>query len=922
MRITLFPTSIRGRLLFITAICLVMTFSGMAAAIVFGLPHGLLTGGLQQQEHEALARLGAVADNQKGMLTLWFRERLGDLKLASQNPLLTTLLAGQGVADQGQGHGETGMEQRRQDVLAWLQNLRRAYTDYDCLELVTEREGAILLSTEPKRLGGRLALPKKMSEGSLLPGEVCAFFVGEDAGHTAHLCLAAHLSLVGETATPTALVFHIDTSTLIDKLQNPPLLGASGEILLVDMNRLLLTPLRHPLASGSPGIPLQTKLTAKMEEYAAWGNDGVMQALDYRGVQVLSAVRHIRVLPDFGLGMVVKQDQDEVFAPIYHRLITLVFIACSGLLVLLMAVFFMARSLLKPVERVIAAACHLRDGDLSARASETGSGEAMVLAIAFNVMAGEVQLWSEKLQAQVEERTAELSTSNQKLKESETRLHAILDHSADAIGVLKKGMHVYANAAYLRLFGYDMMEELSKHFILELLAQKQQAETLDYIMGHNAGDSAPPSLETKGCRKNGELFDLDLRAATFDLAGESHTLLIFRDITERKKADQERAALLDFNRIVVDEAPVGILVYDESGQCIRANQAAAEIIGTTPDLLLAQNFHELDSWKQSGLLDLATKAMDSDAMVEGFVHIVTTFGREAWLHVRLHHLRGFNDSLIVIASDLTELKLTQEDLLRMNEELQARTCQLEGLNAELESFNYTVSHDLRTPIRALAGFPDLLETHLGDRLDDKGQLYLQAIRSAARRMSEITTGLLDFSRLGRVDITMTDVDMNGLVRKVREDLAAMTEGRQVEWQVSDLPVVKGDANLLRIALTNLLSNALKFTRHRDVAHIGITSTVREDGLPLLTVSDNGAGFDIKYVERLFKVFSRLHPSEEFEGTGIGLATVNRIVRRHGGKIWAEGCLGQGASFSFTLAPAPFDASPHPHLSRQTEPSTK
>lgn len=779
MPVSIMPRTIRNRLLLVTACCLVTTFLGMTAVIAFGLPYGLLSGELHQQKHKALARLSAVADNKKGLLTLWFGERLGDLELARKNPLLADFLSALPPVAKGPGDGKIGMDQRRQEVVVWLRDIRRAYADYDHLELVAEQEGTILISTDSGRMGGKIPLPKQNTEENPIHGEPFAFFVRENEGQVAHLCLAVHLVSSGAEATPMALVFHVDTSKLISKLQDIPLLGASGGILLVDMNQILLTPLPYPLQNGAPAIPLQTKIETKMAQLAAWGNDSVMQEPDYRGVPVLGAVRHIRVLPDFGVGMVVKQDQAEVFAPIYRQMMILAAIAGAGLALLLLTIYFMTRTLLKPVEEVIAAACHLRDGDLSARAPETGSGEAQVLAIAFNVMAGEVQRWNET-------------------------------------------------------------------------------------------------------------------------------------------SEQERITLMDFNRIVIDQAPVGILVYDGLGQCIRVNQEAAELAGATTDLLLSQNFHALESWKQCGLYDLALQALASDTVVKGLVHIVTSFGREAWFNARFHRLRWDNDCLLLIVSDLTELKLTEDNLVRTNEELQDRTCRLEALNAELESFNHTVSHDLRTPIRALVGFPDLLEGHLGNRLDDKGRQYLAAIRLAARRMSEITTDLLNFSRLGRVAIAMTDVDLLVLVRKVREDLAAMADGREVEWQVADLPVVKGDANLLRIVLTNLLANALKFTRFKAPAVIRVDSLPGEDGIPVIKVSDNGAGFDMKYADRLFKVFSRLHPTEEFEGLGIGLATVSRIVKRHGGKIWAVSSPEGGASFSFTLAPSPLDASPPPLCSSKKD----
>ena len=234
-------------------------------------------------------------------------------------------------------------------------------------------------------------------------------------------------------------------------------------------------------------------------------------------------------------------------------------------------------------------------------------------------------------------------------------------------------------------------------------------------------------------------------------------------------------------------------------------------------------------------------------------------------------------------------------------QLQRKSQELEEAHRELMSFSYSVSHDLRTPLRHVEGFAKMLEDNLGDDLDETGRRCLGVIRDAIGRMGRMLDDLVAFSRLVRQDMRPTDVDLGGLVAAIREGQAQACEGRNVTWEIHALPHVTGDEGMLRLALTNLIGNALKFTSKRPEARIEVGGEIGQDGVRLY-VRDNGAGFDGARAEGLFGVFKRMHRDEEFEGSGMGLAETRRIVLRHGGQIWAESAPDCGATFFIALPP--------------------
>jgi len=265
-----------------------------------------------------------------------------------------------------------------------------------------------------------------------------------------------------------------------------------------------------------------------------------------------------------------------------------------------------------------------------------------------------------------------------------------------------------------------------------------------------------------------------------------------------------------------------------------------------------------------------------------------------------------NDDLALLAAACNETAV-QLDNLVMRERQQAlitelgeRSEQLAAVNKELEAFSYSVSHDLRAPLRHISGFTDLLQKSPGPDLDDRRLRFLRLISESAVKMGELIDSLLVFSRMGRAEMLHTRVDLNPIVRQAQRDVMQADPGRSVAWAIAELPTVAGDPAMLQLVFTNLLSNALKYSRTQDNASIQVGSMNGSGAEAVIYVKDNGVGFDMAYAGRLFGVFQRLHRAEEFEGTGIGLANVQRIVMRHGGRVWAESELGKGATFFVAL----------------------
>jgi PAS domain S-box-containing protein len=263
--------------------------------------------------------------------------------------------------------------------------------------------------------------------------------------------------------------------------------------------------------------------------------------------------------------------------------------------------------------------------------------------------------------------------------------------------------------------------------------------------------------------------------------------------------------------------------------------------------------------------------------------------------------QGQPAAILETNNDITEHKRREQEIRTLNQELGRRTIELEAINKELEAFAYSISHDLRAPLRHMSGFAELLQKNAGPTLNEKSSRYLTIILDSVKRMGNLIDDLLAFSRISRAEAHKGLVSLEQLVEEVLGEVRPETEGREVVWKVGALPAWHGDRSMLRMVLVNLIANAVKFTRTRPRAEIEIGCQEQRKNQVVVFVRDNGVGFDMKYVNKLFGVFQRLHPTEAFEGMGIGLATVQRIVHRHGGRVWAEGQVDRGATFYFSLS---------------------
>ena len=391
-----------------------------------------------------------------------------------------------------------------------------------------------------------------------------------------------------------------------------------------------------------------------------------------------------------------------------------------------------------------------------------------------------------------------------------------------------------------------------------------------------------------------------------------------RQIGQRLRAEERESQAVRRSRQIVQAVREPIALLDARLNTLLVNAAFAELYALDADEQRSLPLAELGggAWSDGPLLQRLSDVMLRDRELWDYeLNQRTADGTDRRVVINARRLQqdGDDPALLMTVSDITVRALVERQVKELNRQLEGKVEQISDVNRELEAFSYSVSHDLRAPLRHIAGFAGKLERHLGEQLDEKGHHYLEVISSAAQRMAQLIDDLLVFSRLGRGAMRMQPVDMQSLVDEARALTDSDTAGRRIEWKVAPLPVVVGDENMLRTVWQNLIGNAVKYTGQRELAKITVETSRTANGDYEFTVTDNGAGFDMEYAGKLFGVFQRLHRASEFPGNGIGLANVRRIVARHGGRVWAEGEPGQGARFHFSL-PA-FEAGDIPRQDR-------